>query len=475
MPVLDFFLNDISPVTKNLRFDVGATLPVLRVRVMDGNDPVSLAGGTAVFNMKDKDGNSKILNATAIIEGDGTSGIVRYEWTASDTDVARIYFAQFTITLAGEDLIVPNDADQVLRVIMGKADFQRGTVIQQPVAQGIQVVALGGTPTLDAIGRWFKVVVSALDFTAAAVEESIDLFQLPPGGIVEAIKAKHSVAFAGGAITAYTVEVGSAALTQKYMSAFDVFSAPSPTNHKVATSGDEESHTVATPIKVTGKSTGGDVVDATAGTVEIWIKASTVLASGGLLFSDGFEVQDDDAAVVGGPFSIINFKGFKLVVDEGGGIVGVTSPPLAVRKILTSGFGLTNNSGLFFVTGLDLAIPSAGEYLVKWYLFIDQVGAVAGIKLQTFFSGTAISSRLALSDFGKDNKTFNESGVNSANGTLGTLFTIAQAAAGKYLVVIEGGVRTAGSGTLRLLMGQSVADGGTTSIQTESFAEAKKV
>ncbi len=76
MPVLDFFLNDISPVTKNLRFDIGATLPVLRVRVMDGNDPVSLAGGTATFTMRDKDGIAKILNAPAISEGDGTSRIV---------------------------------------------------------------------------------------------------------------------------------------------------------------------------------------------------------------------------------------------------------------------------------------------------------------------------------------------------------------------------------------------------------------
>ena len=478
MPVIDFFLNDISPITKNLRFDIAATLPVLRVRVLDGNDPEDLTGATAVFTMKDKDGNVKILNAPAIVEGDGSSGIVRYEWTIADTDVARIYFAQFTITLAGEDLIVPNDADQVLRIVMGKSDFQRGTVIQQPVAQGVQVVALGGTPTLDAIGRWFKVVVSALDFTAAAVEESIDLFQLPPGGIIEAIKAKHSEAFAGGAISAYTVEVGSASQTQKYMSAFDVFSAPTSTNHKVSSSGDEESHDAATPIKVTAKSTGGDVGDGTAGTVEIWIKASTVLGSGGLLFSDGISVQDDGAGVAGGPFKIFNFNDFELVVDEGGGIVGITSPALpsaTIRNTLTSGFGITNNSSLFFVTGLDLAIPSAGEYLVKWYLFVDQAGAAAGIKLQTFLSAGLIISRLALSDFGKDNKTFNESNVNSADAALGTLFTIAQAAAGKYLVVIEGAIQTSGSGTLRLLMGQAVADADTTTMQTQSFAEAKKV
>lgn len=327
MPVLDFFENDLGGQTvKNLRFDVGATLPVLRVRVLDGNDPVDLTGATATFTMRDRDGVAKILNAAAIVEGDGTSGIVRYVWTSADTNLARIYFGQFTITLSGDDRIVPNDADQVLRIVMGKADFQRGTVIQQPVAQGIQVVALGGTPTLDAIGRWFKVVVSALDFTAAAASESIDLFQLPAGGIVEAVKAKHSAAFAGGTITAYTVEVGSATQTPKYMSPFDVFSAPSATNHRVATSGDEESHSAPTPIKVTAKATGGNVNDATVGTVEIWVKASTVLASGGLLFSDGIEAQDDGAIVAGGPFKIINFKSFVVVVDEGGGIVAVTAP-----------------------------------------------------------------------------------------------------------------------------------------------------
>ncbi len=326
MPVIDFFLNDISPITKNLRFDVGATLPVLRVRVMDGNDPVDLAGGTATFTMKDKDGGIKVFGAPAIIEGDGSSGIVRYEWIAADTDVARIYFGQFTISLAGDTLIVPNDADQVLRIVLGKSDFQRETVIEQQVAQGIQVVALGGTPTLDAVGRWFKVVLSALDFTAAASSQSLTLFQLPAGGVIEMIKAKHSEAFAGGAISAYTIELGITGTPKKYMSPFDVFSAPAATNHRVSTSGDEESHDELTDILVTGEATGGNVDDAMAGTVEIWVKGSTVLASGGIFASDGLAVQKDGVTVAGGPFRIVDFEGFTDVTKTGEGTAKVEAP-----------------------------------------------------------------------------------------------------------------------------------------------------
>ena len=334
MPVLDFFLNDISPVTKNLRFDIGATLPVLRVRVMDGNDPVSLAGGTATFTMRDKDGIAKILNAPAIIEGDGTSGIVQYPWTLSDTNDARIFFAQFTITIAGDDLIVPNDADQVLRIVIGKSDFQRGTVIQQPISQGVQVVALGGTPVLDAVSRIFKITVTEADFTDAAVEEAIDLFQLPAGAIIQAMKIKHSAAFVGGAISAYTLGVGIAALPEKYLTDFDVFSAPTSTNDSVETSGDEESHDAATPIKVTAKATGGDVADATVGSAEIWVIAVNALSAGSAITTSGLEIQKDGTTVAGGPFSLIDFEGFSdvLKVSDGRGRVIALSAGLTITE-----------------------------------------------------------------------------------------------------------------------------------------------
>lgn len=323
MPVIDFFLNDLGgQTTKNLRFDVGATLPVLRVRVMDGNDPVDLAGGTATFTMRDKDGNAKILDAAAIVEGDGSSGIVRYEWDVVDTNTSRIYFGQFTITLAGDDLIVPNDADQVLRIVIGKAEFLRGAVIENP-SQGIQIVALGGTPTLDATSRLFKVVVTEADFTAAAAEESIDLFQLPAGAIIQAVKVKHGVAFSGGALSAYTLGVGIAALPQKYLTDFDVFSAPSATNDKVATSGDEESHDAATAIKITAKSTGGDVADATTGSAEVWVVAVNTLSSGSAITASGLELQKDGAGVLGGPFQTIDFVDFLDVLKVSDGIARV--------------------------------------------------------------------------------------------------------------------------------------------------------
>ncbi len=198
---------------------------------------------------------------------------------------------------------------------------------------GLQTVSLGGTPELDAISRIFKVIVSEADFTAAAAEESITLFQLPPGAIIQTVMVKHSTAFSGGALSAYTLGVGIAALKQKYLTDFDVFSAPSSTNDKVATSGDKESHDAETPILLTAKSTGGDVADATAGDVEVWVVAISTLSSGALITASGLELQKEGVTVAGGPFKILNLVGFLDVskVSDGLAKLEVTGGPYTTR------------------------------------------------------------------------------------------------------------------------------------------------
>lgn len=472
MPLLEFFLDDRGGQrVQNLRLDVLATLPALRVQVLDENDPVDLTGGVVTFSMEDSNGIFKILNAAAVLE-DATNGIVRYDWTTPDVNVEEIFLGQFKIVIGADQYLIPTNADQQLRIIFGKAEFSPQPIPSNP-SQGVQVVTLSGTPTLDAVSRIFKVVVPETAFTAAATEESIDLFQLPAGAIIQAMKVKHSAAFAGGAISAYTLSVGIAALTQKYLSNFDVFSAPAATNDKVATSGDEESHDAATAIKITAKSVGGDVADVTAGSAEVWVVAVNTLSTGSAITASGLETQKDGATVSGGPFNIVNFKDFDSVVDEGSGIVAVTAPKV-LRKVTTNGFGVSSST-LFPVAELDLVIPAAGSYYVKWLLFVTQDAAAAGLKLSTNYTGGLVTSRQALTDTGLDNKTFNESGVNSASLAIGATISIAQAAAGDYVVMLEGFFQATGAGTMRISAAQVVTDASNlTTILQGSSAKAEK-
>lgn len=75
-----------------------------------------------------------------------------------------------------------------------------------------------------------KVTKTFTDLAQASLTFDIELFLLPPGGFLHAIMLKHSAAFTGGAISAYTLSIGIGANLTKYMAAKSVFSAPSATS-----------------------------------------------------------------------------------------------------------------------------------------------------------------------------------------------------------------------------------------------------
>lgn len=80
--------------------------------------------------------------------------------------------------------------------------------------------------------RKFPVAHSALQTGATA--NNIELFQLPAGGVLHGLKAKHSVAFAGTGITDYKIGVGVSGELGKFIADFDVDSAVSATNLRLA-------------------------------------------------------------------------------------------------------------------------------------------------------------------------------------------------------------------------------------------------
>lgn len=123
----------------------------------------------------------------------------------------------------------------------------------------------------DRIPYWRKYTKTFTDFSTAATTNSIDLFQLPAGGVILAVKLKHSAAFTGGALSAYTISVGIVGTLAKYLAAQNVFAAPGATNYGIGATIGGESHTASTAIKATATSTGGNLNLATAGSVDVWV------------------------------------------------------------------------------------------------------------------------------------------------------------------------------------------------------------
>ena len=65
----------------------------------------------------------------------------------------------------------------------------------------------------------------ATAFSAAATTEDIELYALPAGVSILAVKVKSTTAFSGGTSSAYTLSVGIVGTLAKYHSAYDVFAA----------------------------------------------------------------------------------------------------------------------------------------------------------------------------------------------------------------------------------------------------------
>jgi hypothetical protein len=119
-----------------------------------------------------------------------------------------------------------NDFYQLVTTLKPLAAMVDGTSLK---VDGTTGVVSGGN--LSPFYR--KITKTYTDLAQAAVTFDVELFLLPPGGIIHAIYLKHSAAFTGGIISAYTLSVGVGANLTKYMSAQSVFSAPSATNFHV--------------------------------------------------------------------------------------------------------------------------------------------------------------------------------------------------------------------------------------------------
>lgn len=60
----------------------------------------NFTGATAVFNMRERKGSTKVSRASATISSDSGGTYFQFDWSASDTDTAGDFEAEFEVTLA---------------------------------------------------------------------------------------------------------------------------------------------------------------------------------------------------------------------------------------------------------------------------------------------------------------------------------------------------------------------------------------
>lgn len=143
----------------------------------------------------------------------------------------------------------------------------------RPFSGGDSLVGGGGSAGFE-FPRWVKATRTYAQLAAAATTNDVEVYSLPAGGVIHAVKIKHSVAFSGGSISAYTVSVGITGNLTKYASAFNVFQAVADTTFQLSSSFGSEDHGAATSIRLAATATGDDLDQATQGSVDVWILVS---------------------------------------------------------------------------------------------------------------------------------------------------------------------------------------------------------
>ena len=119
--------------------------------------------------------------------------------------------------------------------------------------------------------KWVKTTIGyASAVLLGGVNGNIDLTLLPPGAVVQGVKIKHSVAFAGSGITFVDISVGTASNPTKHLPAFTVTSSVTSTNMGVSMSTSVEDHVSSTQM-IARFISNAPLSSLTAGSVDVWV------------------------------------------------------------------------------------------------------------------------------------------------------------------------------------------------------------
>ena len=123
---------------------------------------------------------------------------------------------------------------------------------------------------------WTKVTKAYSDLSTAATTNDIELLSLAAGDVIHGVVIRHTTAFSGGSISAYDVSVGITGSANKYSLDFDVFQATGDQVFESAQTLGPEDFGSATSIRLFATSTGDNLDQATAGSVDVYILKSSL-------------------------------------------------------------------------------------------------------------------------------------------------------------------------------------------------------
>lgn len=166
--------------------------------------------------------------------------------------------------------------DQVTDIVLNGLD---DCIMVQGITGGaykiLSVVGAIFTP-LPKQPTWFKVGkdLSHTSFQVAAVTKTNILTVLGASAFVHGIKLKHSQAFAGTGITAYTLSVAWAGEVATLLPAYNVLQATGAETFSIASNFDSKNQN-GINLEITAISTGANLSASTAGVVDIWALLSS--------------------------------------------------------------------------------------------------------------------------------------------------------------------------------------------------------
>lgn len=140
----------------------------------------------------------------------------------------------------------------------------------------------GGTPTNPtAVPTWMRFTFTHLDLQAAALTNDFEIYSAPVRVNILGCIVKHTTQFVGTGITDYKVTVGLSGDLARYLSAFDVDTAPSntkPAGYAEAYFGDQLQFGGVTSVRVGGTSAGANLNQSTAGAATLWMLIAKIPA-----------------------------------------------------------------------------------------------------------------------------------------------------------------------------------------------------
>ena len=135
-----------------------------------------------------------------------------------------------------------------------------------------------------AVPRWEKVTIgyAAVAALGATLTGQVTILTLQDGGIVHAVKVMSKVQWAGTSIATLVGDVGITGSATKYLTGYNMLTAPANDQFATSSTFGAEAHTLAgggggTALKLRVTATGANLSALSAGSIDVWVMWSATV------------------------------------------------------------------------------------------------------------------------------------------------------------------------------------------------------